>query len=111
MWTEKGRQPNGLGQGIIDTDSIDEHHGFLRFTDEMFHQAAPTHPGLEKEARVFFKYGAKTEGYWNNTKFMNQVEHAVTIAEIKHLSCIYNLVFIRTVVTQLTQMMLSISTQ
>ena len=56
VWAEAGKQPirpKGQGRGIMVSDFIDEHNGFLRLSDEEFQQAAGDHPGLWKEARFF----------------------------------------------------------
>ena len=84
----------GQGRGIMVSDFIDEHNGYLRLSDAEYKQAHSSHPGLWKEVRFLLKYGASTEGYWKSEKFMKQVEHAVTIAEIKYPRSSHNLLFL-----------------
>ena len=97
VWAEAGKQPihpKGQGRGIMVSDFIDEHNGFLKLSDEQFEEASKEHPGLLKEARSLLKFGIAGEGYWNNEKFMHQVRQAVAIAEIKYPKLTHNLVFI-----------------
>ena len=51
-------------------------------------------PSNSKTARVLFKYGAQSEGYWNCEKFLIQLENAVQIAEVKYPSETHSLAFI-----------------
>ena len=97
MWAEKGKQPirpNGQGQGIMVSDFIEEHGGYLRLSNEEYEAAKDLHPGLWKEARQLLELGAEYEGYWDSDKFMNQVEHSITIAEIKYPKETHSLVFL-----------------
>ena len=53
MWAEKGKQPikpKSQGRGIMVSDFVDEHNGYLRLTDEEFDREKDSHPGLWKEA-------------------------------------------------------------
>ena len=82
LWAEVGKQPicpKGQGEGIMVSDFIDEHNGFLQLTDYEYEQARSSHRGLWKEARYLLKYGSASEGYWNSENFMRQVEQAITI--------------------------------
>jgi len=81
MWAEKRKQPirpKGQGRGIMVSDFIEGHGRYLRLSNEEYEAAKDSHPGLWKEARQLLK------GYWDSDKFMNQVEHIITIAEIKY---------------------------
>ena len=49
--------------------------GFLNFSDDS---------GKKNIARVLFEYGGNREGYWTSEKFLQQMDHAVTIAESKY---------------------------
>ena len=58
QWAEENRltlRPKGQGRGLMISDFIDEHHGFLRLTPEEHELAKLSHPGLPKAARVIFK--------------------------------------------------------
>ena len=89
------------------SDFIEEFNGYLRFDDREYETAKCTHPNVKTEARFLLKYGAENEGYQDSDKFMKQVKEAVTIAEIKYPSKLYDLLFclIKVVDTQLTMMM------
>ena len=68
MWGEQGQcvlKPKSRGSGIMVSDFIDEHNGYLRLTDEEFMQAVDHVDGLQKEARAFLEYGKEHEGYWS----------------------------------------------
>lgn len=72
QWAEENRltlRPKGQGRGLMVSDFIDEHHGFLRLTSEEHELAKLLHPGLPKAARVVFKFGAqgKDIGIMNNS--------------------------------------------
>ena len=47
-------RPKGKGTGIMVSDFIDEHNGYLRLTDEEFTQGLQKHPDLKRQARVFW---------------------------------------------------------
>ena len=89
MWGEKGKiilKPKGQGRGIMVSDFIDEHNGYLAFTDAEYEQGKQTYPDLQQQARKLLKYGAEFEGYWNSDKFLEQVEAAIKIAKVKYAS-------------------------
>lgn len=97
MWAEKGKQPirpKSQGRGIMVSDFIDEHNGYLRLSDEEYDREKGSHPGLWKEARCFLKIGAEYEGYWDSGKFLKQVDHSITIAELKYPKETHSLVFL-----------------
>lgn len=97
VWAETGKQPihpKGQGCGLMVSEFIDEHNGFLKLSDEEFEDASTEHPGLWKEARFILKFGIAAEGQWNNEKCMHQVRQAVTIAEIKYPTLTHNIVFL-----------------
>ena len=96
-WAEKwGQQikPKGQGRGIMISDFIEEHNGYLRFDDTEYDTAKCINPNVKKEARFLLKYGSDNEGYQDSNKFMQQVKQAVEIAEIKYPSDNYNLLFL-----------------
>ena len=97
MWSEKGKQPirpKSQGRALMVSDFIEEHNGYLRLSDEEFDGAKESHPELWKEARRVLKLGAEHEGYWDSEKFLTQVDHSITIAEIKYPKESHSLVFL-----------------
>ena len=86
MWGEKGKmviKPKGQGRGIMISDFIDEHNGFLALSNAEFEEGKQTYPNLKQEARVKLKIGAEFEGYWNSDKFLQQMVDAIQIAKVK----------------------------
>ena len=84
MWGEEGKtilKPKGQGRGIMVSDFIDKHNGYLALTDAEYEQGKQTYPDLQQQARMLLKYGAEFEGYWNSDKFLEQVEAAIKIAK------------------------------
>ena len=63
----------------MNSDFINQHHGFLRLTPQK-HEGA--------------KNCCPDQGYWNNEKFMEQVEIAIRIAEAKYPPATHNIVFL-----------------
>ena len=97
MWSEQGKQPirpKSQGRGLMVSDFIEEHSGYLKLTDTEYDKAKDSHPGIWKEARQLLKIGAEYEGYWDNEKFMKQVEKAIEIAEVKYPKESHSLVFL-----------------
>ena len=66
------------------SDFIDEHIGYLALTQEEYDQAKLTDPKIWMHARVLLEYGETKEGYWTSDRFMEQLEKAVQIAEVKY---------------------------
>ena len=96
MWGEKGKtilKPKGQGRGIMVSDFIDEHNGFLALTDTEYEQGKEMYPDLQQHARRLLKYGAEFEGYWNSEKFLVQVEAAIKITKVKYASDQYNVLW------------------
>lgn len=95
MWAAEDQpviQPKTRGSGIMVSDFVDEHTGFLRLSDEEHSHAKD--PDFPKEARVLLEYGADREGYWNSEKFMVNIENAARIAEYKYPSDRYTIVWL-----------------
>jgi len=87
MWGEHGQcvlKPKSRGSGIMVSDFIDEHNGYLRLTDEEFSRSYNAVDGLKQEARAFLEYGKEHEGYWTAKKFLAQLEDATKVAKIKY---------------------------
>ena len=68
-------RPKGKGSGIMVSDFVEENMGFLNFLDDS---------GKKNIARVLLEYGQNREGYWTSEKFLQQMDHAVTIAKSKY---------------------------
>lgn len=64
-------RPKSVGRGIMVSDFITEHSGYLTLTDEE-HKQAKQHTDFFP--RLLFKYGAQGEGYWNSETFLVQME-------------------------------------
>ena len=56
-------QPKTKGSGIMVSDFIDQHSGFLQLTDEEHAVATTIDPESPKAARTLMEYGADKEGY------------------------------------------------
>ena len=87
-------QPKTKGSGIMVSDYIDQHSGFLRLSDEEHALATATDPDFPKEARALLEYGADKEGYWTGEKFMANVQQGLqslstdqTSTPLYHSSC------------------------
>ena len=75
LWAKVGKQPirpKGQGRGIMVSDFINEHDGFLHLTDNEYDESRSSHCELWKEAHYLLKYGNSSEEYWNSDKFMHQ---------------------------------------
>ena len=105
MWAAEGQpiiQPKTRGSGIMVSDFIDDHSGYLRLSDEEHSLAKTNDPEFPKEARVLLDYGADWEGYWNSDRFMENIKNAV--AEFK--SSVHNCILIKAAATKPTLKML-----
>ena len=79
-WTDGSRQvlkQKSLGQAIMVSDFIDEVDGFLRCGDV--------------EARLYLEH--KTEGYFTNTMFIEQVQKAIDVFEQKYTGALGLFIF------------------
>ena len=97
QWAEENMLalcPKSQGRGLMVSDFIDEHSGFLRLSSEEQQLAKLSHPTLSVAARVIFKFGAQGDGYWNSEHFIAQVEKAVKLAEFKYPPAENTLVFL-----------------
>ena len=96
MWAAEDQpiiQPKTKGSGIMVSDFIDEHSGYLRLSDEEHSLAKAGNPDFPKEARVLLEYGADREGYWNSDRFMANIENAAQIVEFKYPAHRYTIVW------------------
>ena len=55
--------PNTKGSGIMVSDFVDVHEGYLKLTPEQNTQAESNHLGVNDTARVYQEYGAERQGY------------------------------------------------
>ena len=97
QWTEVDKlalRPKSQGRGLMVSDFIDEHCGFLRLSAEEYEITKLAQPDLPAAARVLFKFGAQGDGYWNSEHFIAQVKVALKIAEFKYPSSDNYLVFL-----------------
>ena len=97
QWTEVDKlalRPKSQGRGLMVSDFIDEHCGFLRLSAEEYEITKLAKPDLPAAARVLFKFGAQGDGYWNSEHFIAQVKVALKIAEFKYPSSDNDLVFL-----------------
>jgi len=79
MWGEHGKcvlKPKSHGSGIMVSDFIDEHNGYLRLTSEEFAQAVDKVAGLKQETHA--EYGKDTG------LFLGQLEDAIKTAKVKY---------------------------
>ena len=86
-WTEGGRMklnPKGQGQGIMISDFVDEHCGFLRLSDEDYSRLSKSDPTLKQSARqqIVISHDHGKKGYWNNDHFVSNVKDAMKIASL-----------------------------
>ena len=84
MKGEKMMKPKSKGAGIMVSDFVDEHNGFLALSDEEHDAAKASNPRIRKYAREFLEYGESKEGYWTRDKFIAQMARAIEMAEIKY---------------------------
>jgi len=87
-------RPKSQGRGLMVSDFIDEHSGFLCLSSEEKQVAKLSQPNLPHTARVVFRFGAQGDGYWNSDHFIAQVEKAMQIAEFKYPATDNTLVFL-----------------
>jgi hypothetical protein len=87
-------QPKTKGSGIMVSDFIDQHSGFLNLSDQEYALACAQDSSFPQTPRVLFEYGADKQGYWTGEKFMANVKDAVKIAKFKYNTTKHTLVFI-----------------
>ena len=87
QWGQKGEKllrPKNKGAGIMISDFIDEHTGFLAFSDEEYDSVKVSHPHIRKYTREFLEYSESKEGYWTRDRFIAQMQRAIEMVEIKY---------------------------
>ena len=76
------------------SDFITEFDGLLQLSTEEYRRAAESDSSIRMCARQIIKFGSGSDGYWNNERFLQQMERAVKIANIKYPSHKYSIVWI-----------------
>ena len=69
MWGKEEQPailPKAKGNGIMVSDIVEEHDGYLRLTDEEFKRPKRKNCNLVQEAREMLEYGADKQGYWTS---------------------------------------------
>ena len=87
QWAEGEKQilhPKSQGCGLMISDFIEEHGGYLQLAPAEHELAKLSMPDLPAKAHVILKFGAQGDGYWNNELFIQQVKVAIKIAEFKY---------------------------
>ena len=87
QWAEEDKLiicAKSQGQGLMVSNFINEHGGYLSLSPEEHEIAKVNKPDIPNKAKVVFKFGAQGNGYWNNKLFMAQVKTAMSIAEFKY---------------------------
>lgn len=89
-------KPKCPGRGIMISDFVDEHNGFLKLSDEDFARYQQRDPSLQQSARKQLVIRHGNEGYWTNEPFLKNVKDAMKIAALKYPSFTHNIVFDQT---------------
>ena len=87
-------QPKTKGTGIMISDFVDQHSGFLRLTSSEAELAKARDPSFPVTARVTLEYGAARGGYWDSEKFLKNIKDAVKITKFKYPTEKFMVVFI-----------------
>ena len=97
VWHEKGTaplRPKDQGRGIMVTDFIDEHNGFLRLSECELEKRDHLGLNIPPIAREVLHVGEDHDGYFTSDKFCLQVAKAAQIAEFKYPSDKYTVIFV-----------------
>ena len=97
MWGEADKPailPKTKGSGIMVSDFVEEHEGFLKMDENELEEVRSNEPDFPAEARELLEYGAEREGYWTGDKFMKHVQNAVRIAEHKYDATTHTLMWL-----------------
>ena len=97
MWGEDDHPallPKTKGSGIMVSDFVEEHDGYLAFSPEEHPSGETKYSSIPQSTRVLFEYGADEEGYWTGDRFMSQAKTACDIAELKFNPEKHTIVFI-----------------
>ena len=69
-------QPKTKGAGIMESDLVEQHQGFLSLSDEDYSVVVATVSDFLRTTRFLLQYGAK-EGYWIRDNIMKNINDAV----------------------------------
>jgi hypothetical protein len=61
------------GSGLMVSDFIEEHDGYLSLSDQQLEQAKAANPDIKNYTCVVFEYGSKRGGYWTGDRFIAQM--------------------------------------
>ena len=81
---EKMMKLTSNGAGIMVSDFVDEHNGFLSLSDAKYDQVKATNAHFRRHTHQFLEYGESREGYWPCDRFIQQMKIAFNISEIKY---------------------------
>ena len=87
MWGESERPavlPKTKSSGIMVSDFVEEHGGYLRLSPAEVENAKMLFPSINPSPRCLLEYGAEKEGYWTSERFMAQIRNAADIADCKY---------------------------
>ncbi len=88
-------KPKSRGSGLMVSDFVEEYGGFLELTPEEYAAAkAAGHKIKSPKARKLLEYGENRDGYWKSERFLEQMENALDIAELKYPKDEYDLLWI-----------------
>ena len=76
-------QLKSKGAGIMMSDFITSHDGFLGLSDDELVSVRQTNPDSPACQCALLKCGGDVEGYWTSEKFMNYLRNAADIVNFK----------------------------
>ena len=85
-------RPKGKGKGLMVSDFIEEHGGYLGLSDDELKEARKDFPSFPREAREILEF--QKDRFWDGEKFLRNVRKAVRIAEFKYPATFYELAWI-----------------
>ena len=97
MWATEDMpviQPKTKGAGLMVSDIIDQHRGFLSLTESEHSIATANNPDFPKTARALLEYGVDKGGYWTGERFMENIKDAVKIVEIVYSMDTHTIVWV-----------------
>ena len=65
------------------SDFVIELHGLLQLSINEYRKAAESDPSIRMCGQEIIKFGLGNDGYWNNARFLKQMEMTLEIADIK----------------------------
>ena len=86
--------PKTSGSGIMASDFIEDHSGYLCLLLEELERARRVELDFPQKARELFEYGAARESYWTGEKFIGQIEKAHKIIQFKYNPAMHSAVWL-----------------